>query len=83
MGYVNESVLNSMPHVHLFAIHDTHFVWKMLYFSSCCLSLAVVIWVQGALVTLASTKTALVELQVTSIAGCWEITIFTRRLHHG
>lgn len=74
---VNDQFLSHIPiyivyivHIHLFAVHDWHFVWKLLYFSSCCLSPAVVIWVQGALVTLASTKTAPVELQVTLIGGC-------------
>jgi len=29
-----------MTHVHLFAIHDMHFAWKLLDFSSLCLSLS-------------------------------------------
>ncbi len=78
MGYVNESVLNS-----IYLLFMTHILCGKCYIFPLVVSPAVVIWVQGALVTLASTKTALVELQVTSIAGCWEITIFTRRLHHG
>lgn len=32
MGYVNESVLNSMTHVHLFAIYDTFCVANAIFF---------------------------------------------------